>query len=52
MKREFLETEIDFERRKVSSKVNGLAIMYWIAIGLIMISLAIGVWTVSEAVNK
>ena len=52
MKREFLETEIDFNRRKVASKVNTLAIMYWIATGLIMISLAVGVWTVCEAVNK
>ncbi len=50
-KRHFLETEIDYQQRKVAKNTSGLTILYWVLIGFLLISLAVGVWIVNEAMR-
>lgn len=50
--RHFLETPIDFQQRKVRRSWNKLIILYWVAIALILVSISVGVWIVSEVVKK
>lgn len=49
--RHFLETEIDFEQRKVTRSRNSLTVLYWVLIALLLVSLSIGGWIVKEAVR-
>lgn len=49
--RHFLETPIDFKQRKLDRSRNSLTVLYWILIGVLLVSLSIGVWIVKEAVK-
>ncbi len=49
--RHFLETEIDYEQRKLNRRYNNLTVLYWVLIGFLLVSLSIGGWIVKEALR-
>lgn len=49
--RHYLETEIDYERRKLDHKINWLAILFYAAIALALFALGMFAYTIEKAIN-
>lgn len=50
-RRHYLETEIDYERRKLDHKINGLAVLFYAAIALALFALGMFAYTIDKAIN-